>query len=102
MPDCTLDEIIDKYIGMNIAHPFMEGNGRATRIWLDLLFINRISKCVDWSKIEKKQYLDAMALNPINPKPIRDLLKRAIVGDTKNRELFLKGIDCSYYYEKVE
>lgn len=102
MPDCTLDEIIDKYIEMNIAHPFMEGNGRATRIWLDLLFINRISKCVDWSKIEKKQYLDAMALSPINPKPIRDLLKRAIVDDTKNKELFLKGIDCSYYYEKVE
>jgi cell filamentation protein len=102
MPDCTLEEIIDKYIEMNIAHPFMEGNGRATRIWLDLLLIKRLSKCVDWSKIGKKQYLDAMTLSPTNPKPIMELLKEAMVEDTKNRELFLKGIDCSYYYEEVE
>ena len=102
MPDRTLEEIIDKYIEMNIAHPFMEGNGRATRIWLDLLLIKRLSKCVDWSKIGKKQYLDAMTLSPTNPKPIMELLKEAMVEDTKNRELFLKGIDCSYYYEEVE
>jgi cell filamentation protein len=102
MSDNTLDEIIDKYIEMNIAHPFMEGNGRATRIWLDLLLIKRLSKCVDWSKIGKKQYLDAMTLSPTNPKPIKELLKGAMVDDTKNRELFLKGIDCSYYYEEVE
>jgi cell filamentation protein len=102
MPDRTLEEIIDKYIEMNIAHPFMEGNGRATRIWLDLLLIKRLSKCVDWSKIGKKQYLDAMTLSPTNPKPIKELLKEAMVEDTKNRELFLKGIDCSYYYEEVE
>jgi len=102
MPDRTLEEIIDKYIEMNIAHPFMEGNGRATRIWLDLLLIKRLSKCVDWSKIGKKQYLDAMTLSPTNPKSIKELLKEAMVDDTKNRELFLKGIDCSYYYEEVE
>jgi cell filamentation protein len=102
MPDNTLDEIIDKYIEMNIAHPFMEGNGRATRIWLDMLFINRLSKCVDWSKIEKRKYLDAMTHSPEDPKPIHELLKWAMVDDTKDRELFLKGIDCSYYYEEVE
>lgn len=102
MPDNSLDEIIDKYIEMNIAHPFMDGNGRATRIWLDMLFINRLSKCIDWSKIEKKQYLDAMTHSPIDSKPIHELLKAAMVGNTKDRELFLKGIDCSYYYEEVE
>jgi cell filamentation protein len=102
MPDNTLDEIIDKYIEMNIAHPFMEGNGRATRIWLDLLLIKRLSKCVDWSKIGKKQYLDAMTLSPTDSKPIYKLLKGAMVDDTKNRELFLKGIDCSYYYEEAQ
>jgi len=102
MPDRTFDEIVDKYVEMNIAHPFLEGNGRSTRIWLDLLFIHRLSKCIDWSKIEKKSYLDAMAQSPVNSRPIYELLKSALVDDIENRELFLKGIDYSYYYEEIE
>lgn len=102
MPDNTFDEIVAKYIEMNIAHPFMEGNGRSTRIWLDLLFINRLSKCVDWSKIEKKDYLNAMSASPVNPKPIHKLLSNSLTEDINDRELFLKGIDCSYYYEEED
>ena len=100
MPDETFSEIVDKYIEMNIAHPFMEGNGRSTRIWLDLLLINRISKCVDWSKIEKKDYMDAMRTSPVNASPIYRLLSDALTDNTNDRELFLKGIDYSYYYEE--
>ena len=100
MPDNTFDEIVDKYIEMNIAHPFMEGNGRSTRIWLDLLFINRLLKCVDWSKIDKYDYIDAMKASPVNSKPIYDLLSNSLTDDINNRELFLKGIDYSYYYEE--
>lgn len=100
MPDESFDQIIDKYIEMNIAHPFMEGNGRATRIWLDMLLIERLSKCVDWSKIEKNAYFDAMAKSPTNSKPIHDLIESALTDDINNREVFLKGIDCSYYYEE--
>lgn len=102
MPDNTFDEIVAKYIEMNIAHPFMEGNGRSTRIWLDLLFINRLSKCVDWSKIEKKDYLNAMSASPVNSKPIHKLLSNSLTEDINDRELFLKGIDCSYYYEEED
>ncbi len=102
MADNTFDEIVDKYIEMNIAHPFMEGNGRSTRIWLDLLLINRLSKCVDWSKIEKNDYMDAMKASPLNPNPIHRLLSDALTDNINDRELFLKGIDCSYYYEEEE
>ena len=102
MPDNTFDEIVDKYVEMNIAHPFMEGNGRATRIWLDLLLKERMTKCIDWSKIEKKDYLEAMVNSPIDPKPIFNLLNNALTDDINNRELFLKGIDYSYYYEKED
>ena len=102
MPDLTVDEIINKYIEMNIAHPFMEGNGRATRIWLDILLIDRVSKCVDWSKIEKTTYLNAMRRSPTNPKPIYELLTSSLTNEINNRELFIKGIDCSYYYEELE
>jgi cell filamentation protein len=102
MPDLTADEIINKYIEMNIAHPFMEGNGRATRIWLDILLIDRVSKCVDWSKIEKTTYLNAMRRSPTNPKPIYELLTSSLTNEINNRELFIKGIDCSYYYEEQE
>ena len=102
MPDNTFDEIVDKYIEMNIAHPFMEGNGRSTRIWLDLLLINRLSKCVDWSLIEKNDYMDAMRASPIDPEPIHRLLNNALTDNINDRELFLKGIDCSYYYEVEE
>lgn len=102
MSDNTFQEIVDKYIEMNIAHPFMEGNGRSTRIWLDLLLINRLSKCVDWSKIEKKDYLAAMTASPTDPEPIHELLNGALTENINDRELFLKGIDCSYYYEEEE
>lgn len=100
MPDTSFSEIIDKYIEMNIAHPFMEGNGRATRIWLDLLLKNRLQKCIDWSKIEKNDYLDAMKMSPTNSKLIFDLLERALIDNIHDREVFMKGIDCSYYYEE--
>ena len=102
MPDNTFQEIVDKYIEMNIAHPFMEGNGRSTRIWLDLLLINRLSKCIDWSKIEKKSYMDAMKASPVDPKPIHELLNYALTDNVDDRELFFKGIDYSYYYEEEE
>ena len=102
MPDSTISQIVDKYIEMNIAHPFMEGNGRSTRIWLDLLLINRLSKCVDWSKIEKSDYLDAMKASPVDPKPIHRLIRDALTDNINDRELFLKGIDCSYFYEEEE
>ena len=100
MPDETFYEIVSKYNEMNIAHPFMEGNGRSTRIWLDLLLINKISKCVDWSKIEKKDYMDAMRISPVDASPIHKLLSAALTDNTNDRELFLKGIDYSYYYEE--
>lgn len=100
MPDTTFPEIVDKYIEMNIAHPFMEGNGRSTRIWLDLLLKTRINKCIDWSKIEKNDYLSAMRASPVNPKPIFELLSNALTDKVDDRELFMKGIDCSYYYEE--
>lgn len=102
MPDNTFDEIVNKYIEMNIAHPFMEGNGRATRIWLDLLLKERIAKCVDWSKIEKKDYLEAMVASPVDPNPIFKLLNNNLTNDINNRELFLRGIDYSYYYEEED
>ena len=102
MPDNTFDEIMDKYVEMNIAHPFMEGNGRATRIWLDLLLKVKLSKCVDWSKIGKDDYLSAMRQSPINPKPIFNLLKNGLTTDIDNREIFMKGVDCSYYYEEED
>ena len=102
MPDSTFDEIVDKYVEMNIAHPFMEGNGRATRIWLDLLLKERIAKCIDWSKIEKNDYFDAMVASPVDPNPIFKLLNNALTDDINSRELFLKGIDYSYYYEEED
>ena len=102
MSDNTFPEIVDKYIEMNIAHPFMEGNGRSTRIWLDLLLKERIHECIDWSKIGKNDYLSAMQESPSNPKPIFDLLNNALTEDISNREIFMKGIDYSYYYEEEE
>ena len=102
MSQSTFDEIVEKYVEMNIAHPFMEGNGRATRIWLDLIFINELKKCVDWSKIDKKVYFDAMMESPNSDAKIKNILKNALSEDIDNRELFMKGIDTSYYYEEVE
>lgn len=95
-------QFIDKYIETNIAHPFMEGNGRATRIWLDCILKTRLGKCVDWQKIDKKDYLSAMEKSPINSKPIKDLIKNALTEKISNREIFMKGIDYSYYYETIE
>lgn len=102
MPDNSFSEIIDKYIEMNIAHPFTEGNGRSTRIWLDILLKERLHRCVDWSKIEKNDYLLAMKKSPVDRKPIFDLLDGALTNDIDNREIFMKGIDYSYYYEEEE
>lgn len=99
MPENTVDEIIDKYIEMNIAHPFMEGNGRATRIWLDCIFKLRLKKCVDWKQIDKKEYLSAMEKSPIDSKPIKKLIINALTEKITDREVFMKGIDYSYYYE---
>ncbi|MCL1919672.1 MAG: Fic family protein [Kiritimatiellaeota bacterium] len=101
MPETTFDEIMDKYVEMNVAHPFMEGNGRSTRIWLDLMFKRTLKKCVDWSKIDKKDYLGAMSKSPSNPTVIKSLVKDALTGKIADRETFMKGIDYSYYYEET-
>lgn len=102
MPETTFENIIDKYVEMNIAHPFWEGNGRSTRIWLDLILKKRLGKCVDWSKIGKKDYMDAMKQSPINNNPLKNLLKNALTEKINDRETFMKGIDYSYYYEENE
>lgn len=102
MPQSTFNEIVEKYIEMNIAHPFMEGNGRATRIWLDLIFIKELKQCIDWSKIDKNDYFDAMKDSPVSDIKIKTLLKAALSDEIDNRELFMKGIDTSYYYEEIE
>ncbi|MBO4582082.1 MAG: Fic family protein [Bacteroidales bacterium] len=102
MPETTFDEIVDKYVEMNAAHPFMEGNGRSTRIWLDLIFKKRLKKCVDWSKIDKKEYLDAMIASHTDSTKIRELLLGALTDRTDDRAIFMKGIDYSYYYEQED
>jgi cell filamentation protein len=102
MPENTFDEIVDKYIEMNIAHPFREGNGRSTRIWLDLILKKRLQRCVDWSLIPKKDYLDAMVRSAADASQIRELLRNALTDQIDDREIFMKGIDYSYYYEQPE
>ena len=99
MPQSTYDEIIEKYVEMNIAHPFREGNGRSARIWLDLMLKNGIEKVVDWSNVDKEDYLLAMERSPIKDTEIKMLLKAALTGDVDSREVYMKGIDYSYYYE---
>ncbi len=99
MPQSTYDEIIEKYVEMNIAHPFREGNGRSTRIWLDLMLKKGISKVVDWSKVDKEDYLLAMERSPIKDTEIKVVLRSALTSEITNRELYMKGIDHSYYYE---
>lgn len=99
MPQSTFDEIVEKYVEMNIAHPFREGNGRSTRIWLDLIFRAELHKVVDWSHIDKEDYLLAMERSPIKDIEIKHLLKNALTDDVDNREVYMKGIDHSYYYE---
>ena len=100
MPETTFDEIVDKYVEMNIAHPFREGNGRSTRIWLDLIFKKRLQRCVDWSRIPKNDYLNAMVCSAVDASPIRTLLRNALTDNIDDREMFMKGIDYSYYYEQ--
>lgn len=100
MPDGTFDEIVDKYVEMNIAHPFMEGNGRSTRIWLDLMLKRAERKCVDWSKIAKNDYHQAMIKSVIDSQVLKSTLNGALTEDINSREMFMKGIDYSYYYEE--
>ena len=99
MPQSTYDEIVEKYVEMNVAHPFREGNGRSTRIWLDLMLKSGIGQVVDWSRVDKEDYLLAMERSPIKDVEIKVLLKDALTGDVNSREVFMKGIDHSYYYE---
>ena len=100
MSETTFDEIVNKYIEMNIAHPFMEGNGRSTRIWLDLILKKRLKKCVDWSKISKRDYMNAMMLSPTKSSVLKILLEKALTIKINDREMFMKGVDYSYYYEE--
>ena len=99
MPQSTFDEIVEKYVEMNIAHPFREGNGRSTRIWLDCILKKEIGKVVDWSKVDKEDYLLAMERSPIRDIEIKHILKNALTDDINSREVYMKGIDHSYYYE---
>ena len=99
MPQSTFDEIIEKYVEMNIAHPFREGNGRSTRIWLDLMLKDSLGSVVDWSKVDKNDYLLAMERSPIKDIEIKHLLKEALTDHINDREVYIKGIDASYYYE---
>jgi len=100
LPENNFDEIIKKYVEMNVAHPFREGNGRATRIWLDQILKNRLGVCVDWSKIGKEEYLSAMERSPINDLEIKTLLKSALVPEINDREVYMRGIQSSYNYEE--
>lgn len=102
MPETTFNQIVDKYVEMNIAHPFMEGNGRSMRVWLDLMLKKHLRKCVDWSKIGKQDYLNAMVQSPTNSSILKNLLQDALTTKINDREMFMRGIDYSYYYEENE
>lgn len=102
MPETSFDEIIDKYVEMNVAHPFMEGNGRSIRIWLDLMLKRSLRRCVDWSRIDKNDYLTAMRESPADATHIKTLIKPALTPLINDKEMFMKGIDYSYYYEQEE
>lgn len=99
MPEDTIESIVKKYVEMNVAHPFMEGNGRSTRIWLDLILKKNLRQCVDWSKIDKRAYLSAMQNSPVDSTDILALIRGALTDEIDDREMFMKGIDYSYYYE---
>ncbi len=99
MPESSFGEIIDKYAEMNVAHPFMEGNGRSTRIWLDLMLKRSLKKCVDWSRVSKNDYLEAMRESVVDSKKLKNLIEPALTTEINDREMFMKGIDYSYYYE---
>ena len=100
MPENTFEEIISKYVEMNVAHPFMEGNGRSGRIWLDLILKKRLKKCIDWPRVGKSAYLSAMERSPVNDLELRELLRPALTDRIDDRAVFMKGVDRSYYYEE--
>ena len=102
MPQSNFDEIVEKYVEMNIAHPFMEGNGRASRIWLDMMLKKNLGRVVDWQRVDKVQYLQAMERSPINDLELRTLLQQALTDRVNDREIIFKGITQSYYYEGYE
>lgn len=102
MPEDSFDNIIDKYVEMNVAHPFREGNGRATRIWLDLMLKKNLQQCIDWSQVDKRKYLEAMTRSVADPTSIKDLLRSALTDKINDRDTFMKGIDYSYYYEQED
>jgi len=102
MPEVTIEDIINKYVEMNIAHPFMEGNGRSMRIWLDLILKKNLKQCVDWSRIDKTDYLNAMERSPVNSMEIRELVRGALTDKIEDREVYMKGIEQSYYYEEPD
>lgn len=102
MPERTFDEIIEKYAEMNIAHPFMEGNGRSTRIWLDLILKKNLGKCINWDKVHKNDYLEAMIRSHVKATELRELLRGALTNKIDDREVFMKGIEQSYYYEEPD
>ncbi len=102
LPESSFEEIVAKYVEMNIAHPFMEGNGRSMRIWLDIILKKNLQTCVDWSKIDKMSYMNAMERSPVNNLEIRELLKGAITSKINDAQVFMKGIEQSYYYEEED
>ncbi len=102
MPEDSFEKIIDKYVEMNVAHPFREGNGRATRIWLDLILKKNLQRCIDWSQVDKRKYLEAMTRSVADPTSIKDLLRTALTDKINDRDTFMKGIDYSYYYEQED
>lgn len=102
MPESTFKNIVSKYVEMNIAHPFMEGNGRSMRIWLDLMLKKNLKQCVDWVKIDKADYLNAMERSPVKDLEIQELLRAALTDKIDDREVFMKGVEQSYYYEEVD
>ncbi len=102
MPETDFNEIIEKYAEMNIAHPFMEGNGRSTRIWLDLILKKRLGKCVDWASVDKNDYFEAIVRSHVKTLELRELLRTALTDKVNDREVFMKGIDQSYYYEEPD
>lgn len=102
MPENVFEQIVAKYVEMNIAHPFMEGNGRSMRIWLDLILKKNLKQCVDWAKVDKANYLNAMQRSPVNDLEIRELLRIALTDKIDDREIYMKGIEQSYYYEEED
>lgn len=102
MPETTFEEIMAKYVEMNVAHPFMEGNGRSMRVWLDLMLKKHLKMCVDWAKVDKTDYLNAMQRSPVNALEIRELLRGVLTEKINDRDVFMKGIEQSYYYEEPD